>query len=259
MASPFVPVPVPMDRTLSGGRSKSRRPQRAASLGSVSSSSESSSPVARTTIKEQDSRFQSSFTDGTPPPPVQSPVTRARMNGPLEPCVEFSNCPHSACGSAGSQEAEERPITPTVLGYEVMEERAKFTVPSWKTDHFVTMVTNSRTVYSPQKKKTGFLSIFFVNSYIFISYNFKAACLCPLGLQDPCQEESRPELGHLSKICRLLKTQRQGQLRWATCGRRCTSTSRSPEVFPSSPCFQTLYLPLAFSVFAVVLEGNVAD
>lgn len=111
----------------------------------------------------------------------------------------------------------------------------------------------------PSKKKTGFLSIFFVNSYIFISYNFKAACLCPLGLQDPCQEESRPELGHLSKICRLLKTQRQGQLRWATCGRRCTSTSRSPEVFPSSPCFQTLYLPLAFSVFAVVLEGNVAD
>ncbi|XP_004080983.1 sorting nexin-16 isoform X1 [Oryzias latipes] len=128
MASPFVPVPVPMDRTLSGGRSKPRRPQRAASLGSVSSSSESSSPVARTTIKEQDSRFQSSCTDGTPPPPVQSPVTRARMNGPLEPCVEFSNCPHSACGSAGSQEAEERPITPTVLGYEVMEERAKFTV-----------------------------------------------------------------------------------------------------------------------------------
>uniref|UniRef100_A0A8C7XSD6 PX domain-containing protein n=1 Tax=Oryzias sinensis TaxID=183150 RepID=A0A8C7XSD6_9TELE len=128
MASPFVPVPVPMDRTLSGGRSKSRRPQRAASLGSVSSSSESSSPVARTTIKEQDSRFQSSCTDGTPPPPVQSPVTRARMNGALEPCVEFSNCPHSACGSAGSQEAEERPITPTVLGYEVMEERAKFTV-----------------------------------------------------------------------------------------------------------------------------------
>ncbi|KAF6716394.1 Sorting nexin-16 [Oryzias melastigma] len=133
MASPFVPVPVPMDRTLSGGRNKSRRPQRTASLGSVSSSSESPSPVARTTMKEQeqsgsDSRCQSSCTDGTPPPPVQSPVTRARMNGPLEPSVEFSNCPRFVCGSAGGHETEERPITPTVLGYEVMEERAKFTV-----------------------------------------------------------------------------------------------------------------------------------
>lgn len=148
MASPFVPVPVPMDRTLSGGRNKSRRPQRTASLGSVSSSSESPSPVARTTMKEQeqsgsDSRCQSSCTDGTPPPPVQSPVTRARMNGPLEPSVEFSNCPRFVCGSAGGHETEERPITPTVLGYEVMEERAKFTVRSGKIDQFVAMVTNS--------------------------------------------------------------------------------------------------------------------
>uniref|UniRef100_A0A3Q4H4D3 Sorting nexin-16 n=1 Tax=Neolamprologus brichardi TaxID=32507 RepID=A0A3Q4H4D3_NEOBR len=106
MASPFVPVPVPMDRALSRGSNKLRRAQRASSLGSVSSSSESS----RT------------------PPPLQSPVTRAKLNGTLEPSVEYSSCPRSISDPSGSQQAEERPITPTVLGYEVMEERAKFTV-----------------------------------------------------------------------------------------------------------------------------------
>lgn len=48
------------------------------------------------------------------------------MNGTQDPPVEFSSCPRSASDPAGS--LEERPITPTVLGYEVMEERAKFTV-----------------------------------------------------------------------------------------------------------------------------------
>ncbi|KAM4533788.1 sorting nexin-16 isoform 2-T3 [Odontesthes bonariensis] len=139
MASPFVPVPVPMVRTLSGGSNKLRRPQRAASLGSVSSSSESSSPVARATGEEHErgcgqsgSQRQSRCMDGTnrsrTPPPLQTPVTRARVNGTLEPSVEDSSCPHSASCPEGSLQEEERPITPTVLGYEVMEERAKFTV-----------------------------------------------------------------------------------------------------------------------------------
>ncbi|KAM4719127.1 sorting nexin-16 isoform 3-T4 [Anableps anableps] len=138
MASPFVPVPVPMDRALSGG-GKLRRPQRAASLGSVSSGSESSSPITRSAGEERGrtggapgSQRQSRSTDRanrslTPPPP-QSPVTRARVNGTLEASVQYSACPRSMSDPAGSQQAEERPITPTVLGYEVMEERAKFTV-----------------------------------------------------------------------------------------------------------------------------------
>uniref|UniRef100_A0A3Q3H1F8 Sorting nexin-16 n=1 Tax=Labrus bergylta TaxID=56723 RepID=A0A3Q3H1F8_9LABR len=113
MASPFVPVPVPFDRVSAGGSSKLRRPPRASSLGSVSSSSDSGSR-SRT------------------PPPLQSPVTRARMNGSLDHAVEYSTCPRSISDPVGSQqveeEEEERPITPTVLGYEVMEERAKFTV-----------------------------------------------------------------------------------------------------------------------------------
>ncbi|XP_058494722.1 sorting nexin-16 isoform X1 [Solea solea] len=130
MASPFVPIPVPMDRALSGGNNKLRRPQRASSLGSVSSSSEDhrrgcgglgTQRQSRCMDRDRGSRSR------TPPPP-QSPVTRTRVNGTLEPSVEYSSCPRSRSDPLGSQQEEERPITPTVLGYEVMEERAKFTV-----------------------------------------------------------------------------------------------------------------------------------
>ncbi|CAF98803.1 unnamed protein product, partial [Tetraodon nigroviridis] len=96
MASPFVPVPVPMDKALSGGGGRSR---------SVGRGSRSRTP-----------------------PPLQSPVTRARVNGVLEPSMEYSSCPRSISEPVRSRHEEERPITPTLLGYEVMEERAKFTV-----------------------------------------------------------------------------------------------------------------------------------
>lgn len=84
MASPFVPVPVPIER-----------PPRA-------------------------DRSTSSYT-----PPGQSPVTRARLSGP-EPSVEYCSCPRPD-GLPDTPDTP-RPATPTVLGYEVMEERAKFTV-----------------------------------------------------------------------------------------------------------------------------------
>lgn len=131
MASPFVPVPVPMDKSLLGGKSKPRRPQRAASLGSVSGSLESSSSVAREEY-DRNSQRQSRCKDragrSRTPPPLQSSVAQARLNGSLEPSAAYSTCPRSISDPAGSQQLEERPITPTVLGYEVMEERAKFTV-----------------------------------------------------------------------------------------------------------------------------------
>lgn len=122
MATPFVPVPVPMDRALPGS-ANSRRPKRASSLGSISSSSESSSTkgTVEDVGSENSNSGNSSYLTA-----CQSPVTRARMNG-FESTVEYSNCsrpetpPHTPAW-------EERPITPTVLGYEVMEERAKFTV-----------------------------------------------------------------------------------------------------------------------------------
>ncbi|CAK6951999.1 sorting nexin-16 isoform X2 [Scomber scombrus] len=133
MASPFVPVPVPLERVLSGGRNKLRRPQRASSLGSVSSSSESSSPITRSAGEDHGrglgSQRQSRCMERSlTPPPLQSPVTQARMNGTHENSVVYSTCPRSISDPEGSQQVEERPITPTLLGYEVMEERAKFTV-----------------------------------------------------------------------------------------------------------------------------------
>ncbi|XP_020778835.1 sorting nexin-16 [Boleophthalmus pectinirostris] len=133
MASPFVPVPLPLDRSRTG--SKLRRPQRASSLGSVSSSSDSSGPRLNGDGRECGgggfgSRRSSRSSRSRTPPPAQSPVLRARVNGALEPSVEFSTCPRSISNPERSpqRQPEERPITPTVLGYEVMEERAKFTV-----------------------------------------------------------------------------------------------------------------------------------
>ncbi|KAL2085747.1 hypothetical protein ACEWY4_019067 [Coilia grayii] len=108
MATPFVPVPVPMEGG-AGGSGRSRRPQRTQSMSSVSSSSGSL-------------RSQGVV---TPPVQCQSPVSRARLTGD-QPAVEFSTSPHPP--SADSLSADERPSTPTILGYEVMEERAKFTV-----------------------------------------------------------------------------------------------------------------------------------
>ncbi|KAM7370129.1 hypothetical protein PAMP_011409 [Pampus punctatissimus] len=136
MASPFVPVPVPLDRVLSAGSNKLRRPQRASSLGSVSSSSESSSPITRSAGENHgrglgsqcQSRCVGRSGRSRTPPPLRGPVTQASVNGTFEHSVDYSSCPRSISDPAGRQQGEERPITPTVLGYEVMEERAKFTV-----------------------------------------------------------------------------------------------------------------------------------
>nr|XP_057916365.1 sorting nexin-16 [Doryrhamphus excisus] len=135
MASPFVPVPVPFDRASSNASKKVKRPQRASSLGSVSSSSASSSPIITSTVDEHGRRCgrsprQSRGSRSQTPPPLRGPVLQTRVNGTLERSLEFPSCPRSVSDPVGNQQGgdEERPITPTVLGYEVMEERAKFTV-----------------------------------------------------------------------------------------------------------------------------------
>ncbi|KAL6098081.1 snx16 [Pungitius sinensis] len=126
MASPFVPVPVPLDRASSAGSGKLRRPQRASSLGSVSGTlaGEDHGRGCGGSVSRRQSRGSRSRT----PPPLLGPRALATVNGTLGPSVEYSSCPRSISDPAGSQQGEERPITPTVLGYEVMEERAKFTV-----------------------------------------------------------------------------------------------------------------------------------
>ncbi|XP_054479228.1 sorting nexin-16 isoform X2 [Anoplopoma fimbria] len=130
MASPFVPVPVPLNRAFSAGSSTLRRPQRASSLGSVSSTlaGEDHGRGCGGLGSGRQSRGMDRGGRSRTPPPLHSPVTRARVNGTLETSIEYSSCPRSISDPAGSQQGEERPITPTVLGYEVMEERAKFTV-----------------------------------------------------------------------------------------------------------------------------------
>ncbi|XP_056440321.1 sorting nexin-16 isoform X1 [Gadus chalcogrammus] len=137
MASPFVPVPMPMPKERGlrgGGASKPRRAQRASSLGCVSGSATESSMSSSTSSvsgvprgsrqdrgrTEPEGRGSRSRT----PPATHSPAPQARVNGGcLEASVEYSTCPRSASDPEGA-----RPVAPTLLGYEVMEERAKFTV-----------------------------------------------------------------------------------------------------------------------------------
>ncbi|XP_036375249.1 sorting nexin-16-like [Megalops cyprinoides] len=101
MASPFAPVR--MERTRS-------RVRRTVSLSSLFSGSGFSS------------RKMSVVLEGSCP----TPPSRGRLNG-ADSSAEYSGCPSPRDDPQGSS-WEERPITPTLLGYEVMEERAKFTV-----------------------------------------------------------------------------------------------------------------------------------
>ncbi|XP_061778367.1 sorting nexin-16 isoform X2 [Nerophis ophidion] len=123
MASPFVPVPVPLDTASSGGNRKVRRTQRASSLGSVSSTLTTSTNGSSPRLTNGVDRGRQSLT-----PPPQSPVLQTGVNGTLQ-SFGCPGCPRSVSDPVWSQQGgEQRPITPTVLGYEVMEERAKFTV-----------------------------------------------------------------------------------------------------------------------------------
>ncbi|KAG7260336.1 hypothetical protein CRUP_004335 [Coryphaenoides rupestris] len=147
---------MPMERgTPCGGAGKARRPQKGLVAGAASpstvvvggggggpgaESSPSPGPTGRTSARAGQERGRMGRKGGTrggtrcrtPPPPTHSPSPSVRVNGGsaggcgaggLEPSVEYSTCPRSASDPAGA-----RPITPTLLGYEVMEERAKFTV-----------------------------------------------------------------------------------------------------------------------------------
>ncbi|XP_077732562.1 sorting nexin-16 isoform X4 [Canis aureus] len=89
MATPYVPVPMPIGNSASSFTTS--RNQRSSSFGSISTSSNSS--------KGADSSIEY--------------TTRPRESEEQNPDTVY---------------VEDRPSTPTILGYEVMEERAKFTV-----------------------------------------------------------------------------------------------------------------------------------
>ncbi|OCT76940.1 sorting nexin-16 isoform X1 [Xenopus laevis] len=120
MAAPFVPIPVPISNSASGNMTI--KSQRSSSLGSTSTSSNSSkeppdepNPGTYKKLSVPD-RISCSSSVCT------SPLVRTKFDSSVEYCTQ----PNS--DESASESLEERPSTPTILGYEVMEERAKFTV-----------------------------------------------------------------------------------------------------------------------------------
>ncbi|XP_036034383.1 sorting nexin-16 isoform X2 [Onychomys torridus] len=97
MATPYVPVPMPIGNSASSFTTN--RNQRSSSFGSVSTSSNSSKGQLEDSNTGTDSSIEYS--------------TRPRDAEEQHPDIV---------------NWEDRPSTPTILGYEVMEERAKFTV-----------------------------------------------------------------------------------------------------------------------------------
>lgn len=126
MATPYVPVPMPI-----GGSAASfsaSRDQRSSSFGSISASSNSSKGQL------EDSNTGTLKQTSAPDPAESassvssSPCVRTKFTD-ADSSVEYSTRPRETEEqSPDTANLEARPSTPTILGYEVMEERAKFTV-----------------------------------------------------------------------------------------------------------------------------------
>uniref|UniRef100_UPI00398E654E sorting nexin-16 n=1 Tax=Pristiophorus japonicus TaxID=55135 RepID=UPI00398E654E len=128
MTTSFVPVPIPVGNSSTGtAASRSRRSSSLHSLDSVSTSSNSSkgqvgdlhSGGFRKTVTSE----HLASTNLT----HNSPLLRTKLNGENS-SIQYSSRPVESDRETESTSWEERPATPTMLGYEVMEERAKFTV-----------------------------------------------------------------------------------------------------------------------------------
>lgn len=126
MATPYVPVPMPIGNSVSSF--PTNRNQRSSSFGSVSTSSNSSKGQL------EDSNMSNLKQTSVPDPmdstscDCSSPVVRTKFTG-TDSSIEYSTIPReSEEQNPEAVNLEDRPSTPTILGYEVMEERAKFTV-----------------------------------------------------------------------------------------------------------------------------------
>ncbi|XP_029447431.1 sorting nexin-16 isoform X2 [Rhinatrema bivittatum] len=126
MTTPCVPVPLPIGNSTSG--SVTGRSQRSSSLGSISTSSNSSKGHAEEpapgSCKKSSLPEQISCSSSL----CNSPLIRTKFTSG-DSSIEYCSRPLGD-GEQTSEPGtlEERPATPTILGYEVMEERAKFTV-----------------------------------------------------------------------------------------------------------------------------------
>ncbi|XP_058384935.1 sorting nexin-16 isoform X3 [Diceros bicornis minor] len=126
MATPFVPVPMPIGNAASSFTTN--RNQRSSSFGSVSTSSNSSKGHL------EDSNMGNSRQTSVPDQMdstssiCSSPLIRTKFTG-ADSSIEYTARPReSEEQNPETGNLEDRPSTPTILGYEVMEERAKFTV-----------------------------------------------------------------------------------------------------------------------------------
>uniref|UniRef100_A0A8D0SKV7 Sorting nexin 16 n=2 Tax=Sus scrofa TaxID=9823 RepID=A0A8D0SKV7_PIG len=128
MATPYVPVPMPIGHSASSFATN--RNQRSSSFGSVSTSSNSSKGQL------EDSNMGNSKQTSVPDQMdstssvCSSPLIRTKFTG-ADSSIEYSARPRERESEEQNPETvnwEDRPSTPTILGYEVMEERAKFTL-----------------------------------------------------------------------------------------------------------------------------------
>ncbi|XP_062338395.1 sorting nexin-16 [Osmerus eperlanus] len=111
MATPFVPVPVPMQQQTQPVTCSSW-PKRTSPLGSPCDSS----PTGKTTWERSTGCLGATL----PCPSLPQTEGHGRPSRGKQRCVQEDG--------TSRDDWEERPSTPTLLGYEIMEERAKFTV-----------------------------------------------------------------------------------------------------------------------------------
>ncbi|XP_054451700.1 sorting nexin-16 [Pteronotus mesoamericanus] len=120
MATPYVPVPMPIGNSSSSFTAN--RNQRSSSFGSISTSSNSSRGQL------EDSNMGNLKQTSVPDQMDSSPLIRTKFTN-ANSSIEYSTRPReSEEQNPETVNLEDRPSTPTILGYEVMEERAKFTV-----------------------------------------------------------------------------------------------------------------------------------
>ncbi|KAH0617606.1 hypothetical protein JD844_016032 [Phrynosoma platyrhinos] len=125
MATPYVPVPIPIG---SSNSFTTNRNQRRSSLGSLSTCSDSSKGQLEDSSNSSFKKMSVPDEIGATSSPCNSPLVRTKfigMNTSMEYCTQPSEDSEQ---NIDTRSWEDRPATPTILGYEVMEERAKFTL-----------------------------------------------------------------------------------------------------------------------------------
>ncbi|KFQ88062.1 Sorting nexin-16, partial [Phoenicopterus ruber ruber] len=125
MATPYVPVPIPIG---SSSSSFTSRNQRSSSFGSISTSSSSSKGQLEDSTTGSFKKMSMPDQIGSTSSVCSSPLVRTKFTG-TDTSIEYCTQPVEEIEqNTDSRSWEDRPSTPTILGYEVMEERAKFTV-----------------------------------------------------------------------------------------------------------------------------------